>query len=58
MFVGQSRCSHLKSVCYFALSLMKRGNMFLGIQCTDACDQVILSKRLNIVAMGIQTPEW
>lgn len=60
----QSRCSHFKSVCYFALSLSKRSNnMFLGIQCTETCDAIRfpnpkVSNRINLIPMGLQTPEW
>lgn len=61
MYSEQSRCSHFKSVCYFALSLLKRRNMFLGVQCTETCDSVVLptfSNRIDVIPMGLQTPEW
>lgn len=57
----QSKCSHFKSVCYYALSLSKRHNMFLGVQCTETCDSVMLpsfSNRIDVIPMGLQTPEW
>lgn len=60
-FLEQSRCSHFKSVCYFALSLSKKSYMFLGVQCTESCDMVILptlSNRIDFIPMGLQTPEW
>ncbi|XP_025406428.1 phospholipase A1-like isoform X2 [Sipha flava] len=59
--IKRSRCSHFKSVCYFASSLSKRGNKFLGLQCTETCDMVILPKgsnRISLLPMGIETPVW
>ncbi|CAI6346432.1 unnamed protein product [Macrosiphum euphorbiae] len=59
--IQQSRCSHFKSVCYYALSLSRRRNKFLGVQCTETCDSVMLpsfSNRIDVIPMGLQTPEW
>lgn len=61
IYSEQSRCSHFKSVCYYALSLSRRRNMFLGVQCTETCDSVVLpsfSNRIDVIPMGLQTPEW